>query len=240
MGLILHVDGGLGVQIVADQILADDDHGHTGGADILLHTGPDQAVVGHVTGLGQEHGGLVGHQHVTLGVGQLVPGGAVDGLVLADVDVVGILGNVQIGAVGDVGEVLVGGGGDHLHLAVLLGLGNGLLGPCAGLHVAGLAVLHQVHGHHGELQRTAALDEQHLVVVGNVHQLAQVCLGLVGDLLEHLGAVAHFHDAHAAAAVVHHLVADLLQHALRHHGGAGGEVKSTTVFHFVFLLNFNK
>ena len=234
MGLILHVNGGLGIQVVPDQILPDDDHGHAGGAHVLLHAGPDQTVVGHVAGPGQEHGGLVGHQHVALGVGQLVPGGAVDGLVLADIDVVGVLGNVQVGAVGDVGEVLVGGGGNHLHLAVLLGLGNGLLGPCAGLHIAGLAVLHQVHGHHGELQGAAALDKQDLVVIGDVHQLAQVGLGLVGDLLEHLGAVAHLHDAHAAAAVVHHLVADLLQHGLRHHSRTGGEVESTTVFHLAF------
>ena len=82
----------------------------------------------------------------------------------------------------------------------------------------------------------AALDEQNLVVVGNAHQLAQIGLGLVDDLLEHLGAVAHLHDAHTAAAVVHHLVADLLQHRLRHHGGAGGEIESTTVFHVVVLL----
>ena len=234
MGLILHIDGGLGIQVVPDQILPDDDHGHTGGAHVLLHTGPDQAVIGHVAGAGQEHGGLVGHQNVALGVGQLIPGGAVDGLVLADVDIVGILGDVQIGAVGDIGEVLVGGGGNHLHLAILLGLGNGLLGPCAGLHIAGLAVLHQVHGHHGKLQGAAALDEQDLVVIGDVHQLAQVGLGLVGDLLEHLGAVAHFHDAHAAAAVVHHLVADLLQNRLRHHGRTCGEIESTTVFHLAF------
>ena len=170
---------------------------------------------------------------MALGVGQLVPGGAVDGLVLADVDVIGVLGNVQIGAVGDVGEILVGGGGDDLYLAILLGLGNRLLGPRAGLHIARLAVLHQVHGDHGELHRAAALNEQHLVVVGNVHQLTQIGFRIRRDLLEHLGAVAHLHDAHTAAAVVHHLVPDLLQHGLRHHSGTGGEIECTTVFHLV-------
>ena len=173
---------------------------------------------------------------MALGIGQLVPRHAVDRLVLADVDVVGVLGDVQIGAIGDVAVILILGGGSHDDLAVLLGLGNGLLGPRARLDIHGLAVLHQVPCHGGELQGRAALDEQHLVVVGDVHQLAQVGLGLVHDLLEHLGAVAHLHDAHTAAAVVHHLVADLLQHRLRHHGGAGGEIESTTVFHLVFLL----
>ena len=94
----------------------------------------------------------------------------------------------------------------------------------------------EVHGDHGKLHRAAALNEQHLIVIGNTHQLAQIGLSLGRDLLEHLGAVAHLHDAHTAAAVVHHLIADLLQHGLRHHGGAGGEIESTTVFHLVFLL----
>ena len=148
-------------------------------------------------------------------------------------DLMGILGNVKIGAVGNVAVVLVLGGSGDDDLAVLLSLGNGLLGPCAGLDVDGLAVLHQIPRHSRELQRSAALNEQDLVVVGDVHQLAQVGLGLVSDLLEHLGAVAHLHDAHTAAAVVHHLVPDLLQHGLRHHSGTGGEIECTTVFHLV-------
>ena len=50
---------------------------------------------------------------MTLGVGELLPGHTVDGLVLADVDIVGILGNVEIRAVGNVAVVLVlGGSGD--------------------------------------------------------------------------------------------------------------------------------
>ena len=81
---------------------------------------------------------------MTLGVGELLPGHTVDGLILADVDIVGILGNVKIGAVGNVAVVLVLGGSGDDDLAVLLSLGNGLLGPCAGLDVDGLAVLHQI------------------------------------------------------------------------------------------------
>ena len=236
VGLIAHVDGHLGVDVLADQILADDDHHHAGGAYVLLDAGVDHAVVGDVAGLAQEHGGLVGHQHVALGVGQLAPRHAVDGLVLADIDIIGILGDVQIGAVRDVAVILILGGGGHDDLTVLLGLGDGLLGPGAGLDVDGLAVLHQVPCHGGKLQGGAALDEQHLVVIGDAHQVTQIGLGLVDDLLEHLGTVAHLHDAHAAAAVVHHLIADLLQDGLRHHGRARGEIESTTVFHLVFLL----
>ena len=164
--------------------------------------------------------------------------GAVDGLVFTDIDIVRVVGNIEIRAVGDVREILVLGGGDDLHLAILLGLGNGLLGPGTGLHIAGDTVFHQVDGDHGELNRSAALDEQHLVIVGNAHQLAEVGLSLIPDLLEHLGAMAHLHNTHTAAAVVHHLGGDLFQNRLRHHGRACGEVVSTAVFHRVcsFLI----
>ena len=231
VGVVAHVDGHLGIEILADEVLADDGDDHTGRADVLLHARIDHAVIADVAGLGEEHGALVGDKDVTLGVGELLPGHTVDGLILADVDIVGILGNVKIGAVGDVAVVLVLGGSGDDDLAVLLGLGNGLLGPCAGLDVDGLAVLHQIPRHSRELQRSAALNEQDLVVVGNAHQVAQVSLGLVDDLLENLGAVTHFHDAHAAAAVVHHLVTDFLQHGLRHHSGTGREVVGAIVLH---------
>ena len=231
MGVVAHVDGHLGVEVLADEVLADDDDDHAGRADVLLHARVDHAVVADVAGLGEEHGALVGNEDVALGVGQLLPGHTVDGLVLADVDIVGILGDVEVGAIGDVAVVLVLGGSGDDDFAVLLGLSDGLLGPGAGLDVDGLAVLHQVPGHSRELQRSAALNEQDLVVVGNAHQVAQVSLGLVDDLLENLGAVAHFHDAHAAAAVVHHLVTDFLQDGLRHHSGACGEVIGAIVLH---------
>ena len=144
MGAVLEVDGQIG-QIVADQILTDDADDHTGRADVLLHARVDHAVVGHITGLGEEHGGLVGHEDVTLRVRQLVPRYAVDGLVLADIDVVGILGNVEIGAVGHIGIVLILAGRGDDHFADLLRFLDGLFGPGARLDVDGLAVLHQVH-----------------------------------------------------------------------------------------------
>ena len=180
---VLQVDGQI-LQIVTDQILTDDDDNHAGGADVLLHARVDHAVIGHVAGLGQEHGGLVGNKHMALGVGQLVPRHAVDRLVLADVDVIGVFGDIQIGAVGNIGIVLVLAGSGDDDLADLLGFRDGLLGPCAGLDVDGLAVLHEVHGDHRELQRCTALNEQDLVVVGNAHEVAQILLGLVDDLLE--------------------------------------------------------
>ena len=235
MGAVLQVDGKI-LQIVTDEVFADDADHHARRTDVLLHARVDHAVVGHVAGLGQEHGRLVGDQRMTLGVGQLFPRHAVDGFVLADVDIVGVFRNVQIGAVGNVGVVLVLGGRGDDDLADLLRLGDCLLGPCAGLNVDSLAVLHEVHRNHGELQRCAALNEQNFIVVGDTHQIAQILLGFVNDLLEHGGAMRHLHDAHTAAAVVHHLVADFLQNRLRHHGRTGRKVKCTTIFHNMSLL----
>ena len=231
VGLVAQIGGDALGKVVPDQILPDDDHRHAGGTHVLLHARPDQAVLAHVAGTGEEHGGLVGDQGGALGVGELKVGGAVDGLVLADIDIVGVVRDVQVGAFRHVGEVLVGGGGDNLHLAVLLGLADGLLGPGAGLHIAAHAVFHQVHGHHGKLHSAAALDEEHLIVVGDAHELAKVRLSLVNDLLEHFGAMAHLHDAHAASAVVHHFGGDLLQDFLRHHSGAGREIVCSVVLH---------
>ena len=41
-------------------------------------------------------------------------------------------------------------------------------------------------GDHSKLERSAALYEQHLVVVGNVHQVTEILLGFVDYFLENL------------------------------------------------------
>ena len=118
-----------------------------------------------------------------------------------------------------------------VYFTELLGFGIGFFAPSAGDDVIRHAVLHQVHGDHGELQGSAALDEKDLIVVGDVHQLPQVRFSLVHDGLKDLGAVAHFHDAHAGTFVVEHLGGDLLQHRFGQHAGACGEIVDTTILH---------
>ena len=231
MGLVAEIGGNEFRHIVPDQILPNNDDGHTGRAYVFLDAGPDQAVFADVAGTGEEHGGLIRHQNLSLGIGQVMPCGAVDGLVFADINVVCIIGNIQIGAVGNVAEILVGGGGDHLYLTVALGFGNGLFAPGAGFHIAGHAIFHQIHGNHGKLHRAAALNEKNFIVFGNVHQRPQIGLGFCQNILKHLGAVAHLHDAHTAAVVIQHLGGDLLQNRLRHHGRAGRKIVNAIVFH---------
>ena len=233
MSLIAHVGGHPGGKLrgIADEILTHDDDYHARGADVLLNAAVDHAVIGYVAGLGEEHGALVGNKDLALGVGELLIGGAVDGLILADIDVIGVLADGQIGAIGDIAVVAVLAGCDKVDLAVLLRLGIGLLGPVAGDDVIGNAVLHEVHGDHGELEGRAALDEHYLVVIGDVHEVAKILLGLVNDLLEDLGTVAHLHDAHAGAFIIHEVVTNALKHLLGEDGGTCGEVVNTIVCH---------
>src|SRR5699024_6047644 len=148
-GVVHH--GGDGVGGVAQQVLPDDGDGHAGGGDVLLDAEVDAAVFRHVHRAGQDHRAHVRHQRDALHLGDLHILGAENGVVLADVDVAGV-GVVGDGAdVGDIGEVLVLAGGDHLRLAELGGLFGGQIGEVAGDDVVGLAGGHKVQGHHGEL-----------------------------------------------------------------------------------------
>ena len=83
--------------------------------------------------------------------------GAVDGVVFADVNIVRILADGQIGTVGNVGKGLVGGRRHGVCLAVLLRFLPCFLCPLAGDDIVGDPVFHQVHGNHGELLGSAAL-----------------------------------------------------------------------------------
>ena len=220
-------------QVLGDEVLAHDHDLHARGTDVLLDAGVDQAVTRDVDRLGEEHRALIGHQDVALGVGQLRELGAVDGVVLADVEVARVLADGQVGAVGDVREVLVGRARHRHGVAEDLRLLEGLLGPVAGDDVVGLAVGREVHEDRREEQRVAALREDDLVVIRDAHEVAQRGLGVVDDLLEDGRSVAHLHDAHAAAGVVEHLVRALPEDLLGQHGGTGGEVVHAC---HVFLL----
>eukprot|EP00825_Cyclidium_porcatum_P045364 TRINITY_DN6885_c0_g1_i1.p4 TRINITY_DN6885_c0_g1~~TRINITY_DN6885_c0_g1_i1.p4 ORF type:complete len:115 (-),score=39.82 TRINITY_DN6885_c0_g1_i1:84-428(-) len=59
----------------------------------------------------------------------------------------------------------------------------------------GRAAGQQVHRDLGKLLRRPALQEKHLVLLGNPHQLTQVGFGLVENGHELLAAMAHLHHA---------------------------------------------
>ena len=153
--------------------------------------------------------------------------GAIDGIVLADIHIVTVFSDWQIGAVGNISKVLVGRRGHCVGLAEKLGFLPGFLGKLTGDDVIRHPIAHQVHRHHGKLLAGAALHEQDLVIVRNAHQCPQVRLGFIDDLLVGLGPVAHLHYGHTGAPVVQHFSGGLLQNRLRQNRGTGGKIIDT-------------
>jgi len=112
-----------------------------------------------------------------------------------------------------------------MNLADLDGFFYALLGPGAGIDVVGgerFSV--EVQWRHIELERRSPLQEKNLVIVGDVHQAAQVCLRSEDDFLIHRAPVTHFHDGHAVLAVAEQLRGGSLQNGLRHDGGTRRKV----------------
>ena len=77
------------------------------------------------------------------------------------------------------------------------------------------------------MQRRAALQQQHLVIIPDVHQCAQVRDRLVEDIGIHLAAVGHLHHRHARVSVNHQILLRLLQHRLCQHRRTGGKIIHT-------------
>ena len=214
------------------QLLLDDHHRQAGRGHVLLRPGEDDAVLGHVHRAGEDVGGHVAHDGHAARLGDVLPLGAVDGVVGAVIEIAGLRVQLQLTLLGNVGVVFVGGGCGQMDLAVLLRLLVGDVGEVAGHGVVGLAGgPDEVQGRHGELGGGAALEEEDLVSLQHVEQGAQLGLGVVKDLLEHLGAVTHLHDGHAGALVVCDLGSCPLQYLQRQHGRAGGKVVNTFVSH---------
>ena len=220
------------------QVFLDDDHGEAGGSHVLLSAGVDQAELAHVHGTGENVGGHVADHGHLAGLGDILPLGALDGVVGAVIEVVGLGVQLQLILAGDVDVLLVLGGSGDVHGAVLLGFLHGLVGEVAGNGVISLAGAgQQVQGDHAELHGGAALEEEDLIALGDVHQLAELGLGIVEDLLEHLGAVAHLHNGHAGAIVVGDFRAGALEDLQRKHGGTCGEIENAIVGHGKRLLS---
>ena len=222
---------------MAGQGLFDDDHRETRGSHILLGAGKDDPVLAHIHGTGEDIRGHVAHQGHIPGLGHILPLGAVDGIVGAVVEVAGFGVQLQLVLLGNIGVVFVPAVRGEANLAVLFGLLTGDAGEVSGDGVVRLSrPSHEVQGHHGELARGPALQKQHLVVVGHAEQPDEIGLGIVEDLLEYFGAVAHLHDGHTAALVVGDLAPRPLQHLQGQHGRTGRKVVDPLSSHGDILL----
>ena len=172
---------------MAGQILPNDDHRQAGGGHVLLRAGEDDAVFAYIHRAGENVRGHVAYNGDGPGVGDVLPLGAVDGVVGTVVEVAGVGGQLELLLSGDIAVVAVAGISGDIHGAVLGGLLGGDAGEVAGDRVVSLAVgAHQVQRDHGELAGSTGLQKQDLIAVGHIHQAAQLLLGLVKNLLKDL------------------------------------------------------
>ena len=209
---------------MTQQVIPDDGNGHTGGGYVLLHTKVDAAVLAYIHGLGKDHGTHICHQRHALHLRQFHILGAENGVVLADMDVAGVLIVVNSVYIWDISEVFILTGRYDFGFTELGGLFGSQTREVAGHDVVCLAGGHKVQRHHGKLLGSTALKEAHLVVIGDIHHPAQRGLGVLDDGVEPLAAVAHLHDALTAVAVFQQLGLCLTQHLFGQHTGACAEV----------------
>ena len=99
---------------------------------------------------------------------------------------------------GDVVESGVGRRSHNVDFAVARRFFRGFFRPLTCHHIVSLVVfVHQIQRNHGKLCGAAALKEQDFVIVGNVHQIPQVCLSLFQNAFKHFRSMAHLHYGHA-------------------------------------------
>ena len=130
--------------------------------------------------------------------------------------------------IGYVGIVFVGRGGNGGHITVPRSFLIGLGGKIARQQIVRTAKpAQQVQRHGGKLLGSTPLHEQHIIIVGDGHQAAQIFLRLGVDL--HIGTrtVADLGDAHAGAVKVEQLLLCLPQHAFGQGRGAGRKIVNT-------------
>mmetsp|Transcript_14066 Transcript_14066/g.44188 ORF Transcript_14066/g.44188 Transcript_14066/m.44188 type:complete len:281 (-) Transcript_14066:42-884(-) len=218
--------------LAAGVLRADEANRDSRRAQVLLKACVDVGVLADVDRLGAEVGGHVRNERHGADVRRIAPLHAVHRLVGAVVDVRGLRVQLPSGLVGDAGELRGLGVARSLARAVLCGLLVRLLAPLPSDEVVRLRLrAEHVEGHRRELQRRAALREDHLVVGGHAQDVPQVLLRLAGDLHELLGTVRHLHDAHTTALVIDELFLDVLENLERHHAGTSREVVHTPIRH---------
>ena len=224
---------------MARQILPHNGDGQPRRSQVLLRAAENNSIFGHVHRPGKKIGGHIAHNGHIPRIGHILPFGAVNGVVGTVVEVTGLGVQLELVLGGNVGVVFVTAVGGKRNLAVLLSLLIGHAGEIAGdgvIRPAGFS--DEVQRNHGELAGGAALQKQHPIVFGHMEQPDEAGLGVVKDLLEHLGAVAHLHYGHAGALVVGDLAARPLQHLQRQHGRAGREIVDALCPHISSSLIF--
>ena len=183
----------------------------------------------------EDLGGHVAHERDGARLGHIRPGGAVDRVVRAVMEVCGGGIGRQLRLRWDARVPFPIRVRRDAHRAVLCRLLRRAAGEMTGDGVVRAAAgRQQVQRHHRKLRRRAALQEEHLVRFRHAERGAEARLRLVEDRGKLRTAMAHLHDGHAGAAAVHELRLRLAQHALRQHRRPGGEIEDLFSGHGVF------
>src|SRR5882672_1027328 len=208
-------DGGRAFHRMAEQVFAHDDDDEARRADVFLRAGVDQAELRHVERARENMRGGVRHERHLPRFRDPVELDPAYGLVRGVVHVRRLRVELPRGLLRRIGEILALRARRYVHLAEAVRLLDRLLAPRARIDiVGGLFPGEEVHGNCREVQRRAALEEQHLVIGRNLEQLAEILLRGRGDLDELLAAMAHFHHRHARTVPVEHFRGSLREHLL--------------------------
>ena len=190
-----------------------------------MRSGIEQRELAGVEGAGQDVAAHVGDQRTAAHVGERMPLDALDGFVRGEVDVGRFRAEDDFVRPRYTTIALRFVGGSGVGLSERRRLLVGLFPPGAGDDViGGRARRQEVHRQYGELRRGAALDEDHPIAVADAEQPLERRLRVGVDRLKLLGAVAHFHDRHAAPLEIAQLGLHLLQNRRRQHGRPGVEI----------------
>ena len=143
---------------------------------------------------------------------------AVNRVVHADIDIVGIGSEILSLCLGNISEGLVGRRSDSFCVAVLLRFGKRLFRPLTGDDIVSLpALVHEVERNGGKLGRSTALKEKHLIVIGNIHQLTQKRFCAVNDRFVDFRTMRHFHNRLTAALIIEHFGGSFIQYGFGQH-----------------------
>ena len=132
--------------------------------------------------------------------------------------IVGVVVERDLVHVGNVSVRFILGGRDLAGIAVDLTFLPCLFGEIARNDVVRLARVHEVERNRRKLLARAALYEEHAVILGDVHQFAQVGFRLLHDGGKRLVAVGNFAHAHAGAGEIQKLFLRFFQYLEGKHG----------------------
>ena len=181
----------------AQGIVLHDDNRHASHGEVLLCSGVDGIVFGHIYRPTHNIRAHIGNQQ-NFHIKVLAALGTVNRVVGTNMQIVGISRDVRLEAF-RIGSIAAIGRRSHLNdLAEELGFFHSLLGPHARIHVS-CFLNKEVGGYLHELQRRAAAQKDDRIACRNIEQLLEQGHTLINNGLKVFGAMTDFHQRKPAA-----------------------------------------